>query len=120
MDPNGVEAPPEYMYLYQKALILRHTDGIGYLDAYIHLCPDLSRSKATGIARRLAAERLCEAVRYHAYHYAMEPAITVLQTALREAMTTLQLEHDAILLFNLPTGGYLRTRAHKLRLCNIL
>lgn len=77
--------------------------GIGYLAAFLQATPELREQAASGqrdVALAGAAQRLCEAAYDEALHSGSQASLRILQAALKEAMTSLPVEHEAVLRLN--------------------
>lgn len=91
---------PEYAALWAQVQQLHDAQGLGYIAAVKQLRPDVQLLAASGQSDRAhgrAAEWLCMAAVRHAEQGGRDKAIATLQAALKEAMTSIGLEHDATL-----------------------
>ncbi len=94
---------PQYASAWRQMCALHKQEGKGYLAAFLSTQPDLAALQAAGKdteALTEATERLCLAAQHHAATQSGPAAIAVLQSALKEAMSSLHLDHAAILELN--------------------
>ncbi len=101
MYPDGQVGPPRnptlahYEAAWERMMYLHSTQGTGYLAAFMDSVPQVQAYRLCGqheTAIQWAARALCTAAQHHAEVTCIDTAISVLQSALKECITTHQLE----------------------------